>query len=58
VCWGADDPYVTQKFGEQLAKRTNARLLMFADSGHWWPATKAPEVAAALEELWASASRG
>jgi pimeloyl-ACP methyl ester carboxylesterase len=52
VLWGADDPYVTPNFGERLAQRTGARLEMFADSGHWWPVTKAPEVAAALESLW------
>jgi pimeloyl-ACP methyl ester carboxylesterase len=52
VFWGADDPYVTSEFGERLAKRTGARLEMFADSGHWWPVTKAPEVAAGLESLW------
>jgi pimeloyl-ACP methyl ester carboxylesterase len=53
VLWGADDPYVTAEFGERLAQRTNARLVMFADSGHWWPVTKPVEVASALEELWA-----
>ncbi len=52
VLWGADDPYVTADFGERLAARTGARLEMFADSGHWWPVTKAAEVAAALESLW------
>ena len=54
VLWGADDPYVTREYGERLAQRTGARLVMFADSGHWWPVTKAPEVAAALTELWKS----
>ena len=54
VVWGADDPYVTADFGERLAARTHARLLMFADSGHWWPVTKPAEVAVALESLWES----
>jgi pimeloyl-ACP methyl ester carboxylesterase len=54
VFWGADDPYVTAEFGERLARRTGARLVMFPDSGHWWPVTKAPEVAAALQSLWQS----
>ncbi len=54
VLWGADDPYVTPEFGERLAKRTNARLVMYPDSGHWWPITKAQQTAAALEELWGS----
>jgi pimeloyl-ACP methyl ester carboxylesterase len=52
VFWGADDPYVTAEFGERLAKRTGARLEMFADSGHWWPVTRPAEVAAGLESLW------
>jgi pimeloyl-ACP methyl ester carboxylesterase len=52
VLWGADDPYVTADFGERLAQRTGARLVMFPDSGHWWPVTKSAEVAAALETLW------
>jgi pimeloyl-ACP methyl ester carboxylesterase len=54
VFWGADDPYVGADVGERLAKRTNARLEMYSDSGHWWPITKPREVATALEELWAS----
>jgi len=54
VFWGADDPYVTPDFGEQLAQRTGARMVMFPDSGHWWPATKAAEVASELEALWSS----
>src|SRR5712671_1167572 len=33
VFWGADDPYVTAGFGERLAQRTGARLVMFPDSG-------------------------
>jgi pimeloyl-ACP methyl ester carboxylesterase len=52
VFWGADDPYVTPNFGERLAQRTHARLVMFPDSGHWWPATKPAEVATELEQLW------
>ncbi len=54
VFWGADDPYVTADVGERLAERTGARLEMFADSGHWWPVTKAAEVATGLDALWAS----
>jgi pimeloyl-ACP methyl ester carboxylesterase len=55
VCWGRDDPYVGAEFGERLAQRLHARLLMFEDSGHWWPCTKPKETAAALEECWAQA---
>ena len=55
VFWGADDPYVTPNFGERLAERTHARLVMFPDSGHWWPVTKAADVARELEVLWGAA---
>jgi pimeloyl-ACP methyl ester carboxylesterase len=55
VLWGRNDPYVAPEFGERLARRLDARLVMFDDSGHWWPATKPAETAAALEECWASA---
>ena len=55
VLWGRDDAYVQPQFGENLAKRLHAKLLMFDDSGHWWPYTKPAATAAALEELWASA---
>jgi pimeloyl-ACP methyl ester carboxylesterase len=54
VFWGADDPYVTPDFGERLARRTGARLVMFPDSGHWWPVTEAGRVARELEVLWSS----
>jgi pimeloyl-ACP methyl ester carboxylesterase len=54
VLWDADDPYVTREFGERLAQRTSARLVMFPDGGHWWPATKAAEAAQELERHWAS----
>ena len=55
VFWGADDPYVTANFAERLAQRTRAPLVMFPDSGHWWPVNKPAEVAAGLQELWARA---
>jgi pimeloyl-ACP methyl ester carboxylesterase len=54
VFWGADDPYVTPDFGVRLSERTGARLVMFEDSGHWWPVTKPVEVARELEALWGS----
>jgi pimeloyl-ACP methyl ester carboxylesterase len=54
VIWGADDAYVGAQFGERLAERTGAGLVMFPDSGHWWPVTKAPEAAHELAALWAS----
>jgi pimeloyl-ACP methyl ester carboxylesterase len=54
VLWGRNDPYVPPQFGERLAERLHARLVMFDDSGHWWPYTRPAETAAALEEFWAS----
>ena len=54
VLWGADDAYVAPEFGERLAQRTGARLVMFPDSGHWWPVTKSSEAAHELATLWAS----
>jgi pimeloyl-ACP methyl ester carboxylesterase len=56
VVWGADDPYVGREFGERLAERTGARLVMFPDSGHWWPVTKPAEVARELNALWSAVS--
>ena len=57
VLWGADDRFVTPEFGERLAQRTGARLVMFDGSGHWWPVTRPAEVARELEALWGSAGR-
>jgi pimeloyl-ACP methyl ester carboxylesterase len=54
VFWGAQDPFVTRDYGERLAQRTHARLVMFEDAGHWWPVQKPAEVARELEELWAA----
>jgi pimeloyl-ACP methyl ester carboxylesterase len=54
VLWADDDPYVAVRFGERLAQRTGARLVVFPGSGHWWPTTKPAEAARALEALWAS----
>jgi pimeloyl-ACP methyl ester carboxylesterase len=55
VLWGRDDPFVTPEYGERLATRIAAELLLFDDCGHWWPWQRAAETAAALEQLW---SRG
>jgi pimeloyl-ACP methyl ester carboxylesterase len=55
VLWGRDDAYVGPEMGERAAQRLGARLVMFDDSGHWWPYTRPAETAAALEQLWASA---
>lgn len=52
VLWGGDDPFVTAEFGERLAHRIDAELLVFDGCGHWWPWERTAETAAALEHLW------
>jgi pimeloyl-ACP methyl ester carboxylesterase len=55
VLWGGDDPYVGPEYGERLAARLGAELIVFDGCAHWWPWERAAESAAALERLW---SRG
>ncbi|MFM7271636.1 MAG: alpha/beta fold hydrolase [Actinomycetes bacterium] len=55
VLWGGDDPYAPPEYGARVAERTGAELLVFAGCSHWWPWSRATEVAAALTELWARA---
>lgn len=55
VLWGRDDPFVTPEYGERLAARIDAELVLFDDCGHWWPWQRAVESAAALEQLWSRA---
>jgi pimeloyl-ACP methyl ester carboxylesterase len=55
VLAGADDAYVPREIAERLARRLDARLVVFDDCGHWWPWERATETAAALESLWAGA---
>ena len=54
VIWGREDPYVPLKYGERLAERMNAELVVL-DCGHWWPFERPRETAEALERLWAGA---
>jgi pimeloyl-ACP methyl ester carboxylesterase len=53
VIWGAEDQYVGEEFGRQLAERTGAKFVSFAGCGHWWPYLRAKDAAALLEEHWA-----
>jgi pimeloyl-ACP methyl ester carboxylesterase len=55
VLWGADDPYAPATYGERLGERTGARVVIFEDTAHWWPVTRARDAARELEVLWASA---
>jgi pimeloyl-ACP methyl ester carboxylesterase len=53
VIWGGDDPYAPPEFGARVAERTGADLLVLPGCPHWWPWSRAAEVAAALTDLWA-----
>jgi pimeloyl-ACP methyl ester carboxylesterase len=54
VIWGRDDPYVPLVWGERLAERMSAELVVL-DGGHWWPFEHPAETAEALMRLWARA---
>ena len=53
VIWGRTDPYVPLEFGEALATRMKAELVVL-ERGHWWPFEKPAETAAALLRHWSS----
>ena len=52
VVWGREDPYVPLHFGERLAERMRAELVVL-ECGHWWPFEKPGETAEALLRHWA-----
>jgi pimeloyl-ACP methyl ester carboxylesterase len=54
VIWGREDPYVPLSWGERLAERMTADLVVL-ECGHWWPYERPRETAAALLERWSSA---
>jgi pimeloyl-ACP methyl ester carboxylesterase len=51
VIWGREDPYVPLEFGERLAERMRAELVVL-ECGHWWPFERPQETAEALLRLW------
>jgi len=55
VIWGREDPYVPVAFGEALAARMKAELVVL-ECGHWWPYERPTETAEALLRHWASAA--
>jgi|SRR5215831_558832 len=55
VIWGRDDPYVPLNWGERLAERMSAELVVL-DCGHWWPYERPQETADALLRLWKGAA--
>jgi pimeloyl-ACP methyl ester carboxylesterase len=54
VIWGRNDPYVELPWGERLARRMHAELVVL-ECGHWWPYERPRETAEALERLWSCA---
>ena len=52
VLWGHDDPYVSPRFAERLAKRVRGELVLFEGCGHWWPHERPHEAAQTLERFW------
>jgi pimeloyl-ACP methyl ester carboxylesterase len=54
VIWGRQDPYVELRWGERLAARMHAELVVL-DCGHWWPFERPEQTAEALQRLWGSA---
>lgn len=57
VLWGERDPYAPPLWGERLAQATGARLVRFADCGHWWPLERPAEVAVELTRHWKEHAR-
>ncbi|MEW6125914.1 MAG: alpha/beta hydrolase [Acidobacteriota bacterium] len=56
VLWGEKDPYVTPDFGARMAERTHARFISFPNCSHWWQLERPDEVAAGLQQFWATLS--
>ena len=56
VISGRHDPYVPLEWGERLAARMRAELVVL-ECGHWWPYERPRETAEALLDLWTSARR-
>ena len=57
VLWGESDPACPVEFAYRLGRDARAaRVLVFEDGGHWWPAQYPKETAQALREHWHSTS--
>jgi pimeloyl-ACP methyl ester carboxylesterase len=55
VLWGGADTYAPPEFGRRVAARTGADLVVFDECPHWWPWSRAEEVADLLTALWSQA---
>jgi pimeloyl-ACP methyl ester carboxylesterase len=53
VIWGRTDPYVDLHWGERLAQRMKAELVVL-ECGHWWPYERPDETAQALLRHWSA----
>lgn len=52
VLWGADDTYAPPEFGQRVATRIEAELVIFEGCTHWWPWARAQETFESLRKLW------
>lgn len=52
ILWGEHDPYAPPTWGERLAQRMGARLVVFSGCSHWWPLERPDEVARELRAHW------
>jgi pimeloyl-ACP methyl ester carboxylesterase len=57
VLWGQLDPYAPPTWGERLAARTGARVVVLAGCHHWWPLERPAEAAAELTRHWEGVGR-
>ena len=53
VLWGGDDAYVGPEYARRRGERTGARVVVFENTGHWWPVSQAEAAARELEAHWA-----
>jgi hypothetical protein len=55
VLWGGADTYAPPEFGARVADRIGADLVVFDGCPHWWPWSRAEEVADLLTACWSEA---
>jgi pimeloyl-ACP methyl ester carboxylesterase len=57
ILWGELDPFAPPVWGERLAARTGAKLVVFPGCSHWWPLQRAADVATLLTQHWDGAGQ-